>query len=898
MPAVLKDPNAVQEEIPNFDTRVGKTVRTFSQTTATSGAYLWLTNTNWTGNTVPATGEIARIPNATTCTINSVVTAAPYCVSIESGGTLTFLSTATTGLTVTHLVNNGTLSLGTSGTPIGNSVTCTLTFTDTALESADGGTDYTPSSIDDSLERVTFSSDPGWIDGDKVKAVGTGSNGFTSGTSYWVNRVSGNVFTFHTSFAGGLDGSSDTVDVTTGSITVMFRTRAFDPKQHGVGLLNYGTLNIYGKAKKMIGQLGAPITANDTTIQLNPASVPTGWAANDIIFIPDTRDTDWEEGGWTPQWEYKTIGSISGSGLITIANSGTMAYDHIDKMAWGDGTTVKRIDIVQLRTNVILQSSASPTIRGHILVTNDSRYNIKNACFLNLGRTINTAGDPTTSDDGSNQLGRYPFHAHRNYWGDTLEDSVFTNEDYASQSTSSFSAQRWGCAYHDTGYFTHKGCVHHGMSGTGCMFAEDGNEWDGLVEDCVSVRIGGTGTIDGTGQSPGFPAHIAFVGSGFHGRSTQVRLKNLRAYNLPQNFSIPVYINNKDVGYYTGAGGGDQGEYRTSYPQENGYGANNVTYDPKRTALLEVDDIFACGAVDGCVPTFWHVHARAEFHFPIEGPGSPAPTESVVKNVHGFRTRQMSPIQYEMAHVTWEDLKCFDAGSYDWGDYEMYNMKFRNARLEGNSTIELPAVCKGSFIVDGMIANTSVQPIQIGAWYDINQGGKMAIGALPNQCDIYLRNVGGTGKGINMLFSGRSLLYVTETGSHFNDQVEAYPLAPNGAWNVVTPQRVHVINWGNIVGNNFRVWHNGQAGTASSPYSLFTETPLARRATGVEDYANVPTTWPSKTNSQTFSDDGVCAFSELMPTGAATHSDVDTGQTLMYPRQSISSPIGSFPVAA
>lgn len=76
----------------------------------------------------------------------------------------------------------------------------------------------TPASTDHATnDTVTFSADPGYYNG-FIATVSATANGLTAGTRYYLHRVSGTTYSFHTSVAGAFDGTSNKVNLS-GNIT-------------------------------------------------------------------------------------------------------------------------------------------------------------------------------------------------------------------------------------------------------------------------------------------------------------------------------------------------------------------------------------------------------------------------------------------------------------------------------------------------------------------------------------------------------------------------------------------------------------------------------------------------------------------------------------------------------
>src|SRR5262249_37332998 len=91
----------------------------------------------------------------------------------------------------------------------------------------------------------------------------------------------------------------------------------FDPQQYGTGLILHGKVTIMGAPMSdTFVRLGAEPRAGNTTLPLS--SPVTGWRAGDKLYLPDTRQLDWNETGqnYSSQSEYPIISSISADGRV------------------------------------------------------------------------------------------------------------------------------------------------------------------------------------------------------------------------------------------------------------------------------------------------------------------------------------------------------------------------------------------------------------------------------------------------------------------------------------------------------------------------------------------------------------------------------------------------------
>jgi hypothetical protein len=84
-----------------------------------------------------------------------------------------------------------------------------------------------------------------------------------------------------------------------------------DPEQYGDSLIGLGDVTMYGAYKTPFGQLATEPHAGDTTLTFS--SPVTGWRPGDQLYIPDTRQLDWNQYGsnYVPEMEYATIAYVS-----------------------------------------------------------------------------------------------------------------------------------------------------------------------------------------------------------------------------------------------------------------------------------------------------------------------------------------------------------------------------------------------------------------------------------------------------------------------------------------------------------------------------------------------------------------------------------------------------------
>jgi hypothetical protein len=145
----------------------------------TSGtSFDWAAPAAWLGNTTPIVGSNATLAHANTC--NSAVTASMNQVTVTAGASLTFGSSSSS-LTITDLINNGTITWTSTGTlTIGN----TIVFSGAAVFNAGNGTVV----FNKAGDQVLFSglSD---VDFNNVTLAGSGNKSLMTNTEMTTNNL-------------------------------------------------------------------------------------------------------------------------------------------------------------------------------------------------------------------------------------------------------------------------------------------------------------------------------------------------------------------------------------------------------------------------------------------------------------------------------------------------------------------------------------------------------------------------------------------------------------------------------------------------------------------------------------------------------------------------------------
>src|SRR4029434_1632024 len=189
-----------------------------------------------------------------------------------------------------------------------------------------------------------------------------------------------------------------------------------DPSQYSNGLLALaGQVTLNGAAKTSFARLAVESVAGATTLTL--AQAPTGWQVGDRITIPDTRQLGYNETGlnYVSQTEERTIQSVSGA-VVTL--NAPLTYLH--RAGQNAAGVIEFYPHIQNLSRTVTLKSANPAgTRGHTFYAAHTTLEMRYVTFRDLGRTTTNPLDNTTDNAqgvvthvGTNQIGRYPFHAH------------------------------------------------------------------------------------------------------------------------------------------------------------------------------------------------------------------------------------------------------------------------------------------------------------------------------------------------------------------------------------------------------------------------------------------------------------------------------------------------------
>ncbi len=246
-----------------------------------------------------------------------------------------------------------------------------------------------------------------------------------------------------------------------------------DPFQWGNGIVNFGDWTTFGTVKTP-EVIIADVMAGATSLTLQ--SAPVGWKVGDELILPDTQ-TPLASG---PRIESTvTIAALSGT---SVTLSKPLDFDH--KTVLGlDGRLGVHPVVLNITRNIVITSDDPVGTPGHVVNTADmSCWDIQNTAFVGLGRTKPIPLDSTSSvldHIGTNQIGKYAFHAHHVHMPCTFPRQFVGNVLVGGGSG------KWGMVTHGTSDTLIKDSIALKFVGAGWI-TEDGYEVRNRYEHCIA----------------------------------------------------------------------------------------------------------------------------------------------------------------------------------------------------------------------------------------------------------------------------------------------------------------------------------------------------------------------------------------------------------------------------
>ncbi|QDV39733.1 PA14 domain-containing protein [Tautonia plasticadhaerens] len=467
---------------------------------------------------------------------------------------------------------------------------------------------------------------------------------------------------------------------------------SIDPERYGNGLIGLGRVTIHGAPiPSTFIRLAAEPQAGDRTIRL--AEPATGWRTGDRIYLPDTRQLDWNEqdGNYVPQWEYLTLQGISSDGM-TLTLSSALRFDHLGARD-GDGVLRFLPHAADMSRHVSIRSANPSGTRGHTMFTSRADVDIRYAAFEGLGRTRNVADDNTTFDAngrathiGTNQAGRYPVHFHHLVGPETPPDDgyQFTLVGNAVTDPRDSMTFRWGITLHDSHYGLVSDNVVNNWAGAGIV-TEDGSESFNTIEGNFVSRISGTGErIDEDGAA----------GTGFwlRGPNNYVRdnvAVNIRGGTYSYGFNVFAhYLGSVRIPAAQGADKMMDGQ--------------STTVDMNATPLLEFARNETYGATRNGLALWW----LGAYYREARGDAG------VVEDFRVWHQHGWGSFVYETNNLTLDGfvdqgdmtgrITGYWAKGLYFADYMQRGLVIRDADIQGMEVgIDMPYVADGTTLVEG-----------------------------------------------------------------------------------------------------------------------------------------------------------------------------------------------------
>jgi G8 domain len=230
------------------------------------------------------------------------------------------------------------------------------------------------------------------------------------------------------------------------------------------GILVSGRFLTNGPDKDNMAALAGDAAKGSGSLQFKKA--PAGWAVGDEIVVTGTR-FHWanSQDQTLLENEVRKITAINGS---TVTLDAKLVNDHVR------ADPSFSIFVSNLTRPIVIRSAAAKplTERGHVMFMKGSQADIRDAAFVDLGRT-----DKTAAITNSNIKGVYSVHFHQN---------GYDNEQRITSSVIR-GTPGWGLANHSSNVVATNNVVH---DFTGAAFsAEAGDEIGSFIGNIVS---GGT----------------------------------------------------------------------------------------------------------------------------------------------------------------------------------------------------------------------------------------------------------------------------------------------------------------------------------------------------------------------------------------------------------------------
>ena len=617
-----------------------------------------------------------------------------------------------------------------------------------------------------------------------------------------------------------------------------------DPEQYGHGLVVLdGSVTLSGAARTpTFVRLAIEPRVGDTTLTLGEAT--SGWRVGDRLVVPDTRQLKWNETktNYQSQTEELTLQGISTSGLVlTLASP--LRFNH-----FGGRDSAGHVEflphVANLTRNVIMRSVNPNGTRGHTFFTQRAAVDIRYVLFRDFGRTTTLPLNNTTTSGGqvtrvgTNQSGRYPWHAHHLFGPIPAPDNgyQFTFIGNAVDGGSVTHNFKWGIAVHDSHYGLIQENVVYNVSGAGVMF-EDGSESYNLLERNFVVRSTSPSPDRGDARMTLKDFAHEATGFWFRGPNNYVR-ENVAANILDKGPDsaygfkyFQLYLGTIRLPDFPGADTSVAGQYTTV----NGHSL----------PLLEFARNEVYGATESGMTTWW---LGTEYKTPK------AQADSVIQDLHVWNVFNKGYHNYLNHRLIIDglitrgnnpkDSACCSIG-FEGGDYYLNNFTLRHADIQGFKTGVKPSSTQGPGLQ--RIEDSSIQAATGIQMATLRTSAYTADHIPRRSVDVH-----------NVTFAPLPGMPFWAIKMLFN----AVPVSNLIQWDTIT-----VTDYNGTSGADFHVYYKEQAATFVVPQSVW-------NADGTTKVAGSPEA--GLTNAQTWATYGLAIAGGVSPcTDTSTHPEID-----------------------
>jgi hypothetical protein len=606
---------------------------------------------------------------------------------------------------------------------------------------------------------------------------------------------------------------------------------AVDPEQYGDSLIGLGKVTISGAPKTTFVRLAAEPKAGATTLTL--AQPVSGWQPGDELYLPDTRQLDWNQRGtnYVSQVENPTVAAISSDGL-TVTLGGPLKYDHLGARD-GNGVLSYLPDVADETRNVVVRSQSGAN-RGQVMFLQRADVDVHYANFLALGRTTIDAPDNTTFDSsgrvthvGTNESDRVPVQ-FRHLWGPTTTPAdgyQFTFIGNMVDCPMMNQNHLWAIDINDSHYGLVQDNVVDNWSGAGIV-TETGSETHNVIAHNFVARINGTGAKSDVGTDG--------LGYWFRGPDNIVRDNVATDINPTGTYSYGYNVNAQYLGTV------QIPAYQGADPSVSG---QSVAVDMNGTPLREFSGNQVYGATPNGLSLWW----LGTSYRTVKG------NAGTVKNF-----------------VVWHQF------SYGYFGYETNNLTLDGFVVRGDSQVG-EGLSRGLWFADYyqkglVITNADIQGEENGLVMPILADGQTTVqnSYLRNVTDVVEPTIGSVNGAAGLPAKSemfRNVTFAATAGKPLNAISMVYGGSAMGSYpsfNYVQSNQLFVVNYNNVSGDNFQVFYREQSPSFVVPMT---------------SGATIGSPVSGLTNAQNWSSYGVAIAGAVLPSAATTRAGI-TGYVL------------------